>query len=177
MKALAVLTEVLNNSQQLQGGWQPSLVGSDAFFLGLHGDRALIYYKINLKKNKITDSISTIFRFYLSDFINPNTHQHQKPALWTLDTNLLTKHRTSGGQGPLVFKKEAREQLPDSLGSVDDLFDPRHTQCDVHGGYPSKVEGLQGHLGAWLTNALGTECTHCRAWLHLCPRRKRHRRG
>lgn len=50
MKALAVLTEVLNNPQQLQGGWQPSLVGSDAFFQlkGLHGDRALIYYKINL---------------------------------------------------------------------------------------------------------------------------------
>lgn len=67
-------------------------------------------------------------------------------------------------------------RVPDGLGSVDDLFDPGHTQGDVHGGHAGKVEGLQGHLGAWLTNALGTECTHCRTRLHLCPGREGHGR-
>lgn len=71
-----------------------------------------------------------------------------------------------------VSRKQTRAQLPDGLGSVDDLFDPRHTQGDVHGGYSCKVECLQSHLGAGLTNALCTECSYRRAWLHLCSRRK-----
>lgn len=68
-----------------------------------------------------------------------------------------------------------QRRAPDGLGSVDDLFDPGHTQGDVHGGHACEVESLQGHLSAWLTNALGTECAHCRTRLHLCPRRKRYR--
>lgn len=60
---------------------------------------------------------------------------------------------------------------PDGLGSIDDLFDPGHAQGDVHGGHTCKVESLQGHLGARLANALGTQRAHRRTWLHLCPRR------
>lgn len=71
-------------------------------------------------------------------------------------------------------QKKNGSRAPDGLGSIDDLFDPGHTQGDVHGGYTCKVERLQGHLGAWFTNALGTECAYCRTWLHLCPRRKRY---
>lgn len=65
-----------------------------------------------------------------------------------------------------------RRRAPDGLGSVDDLFDAGHTQGDVHGGHACKVESLQGHLGARLPNALGTEGTYRRPRLHLCPRRK-----
>ena len=60
-------------------------------------------------------------------------------------------------------------RAPDGLGGVDDLFDAGHAQGDVHGGHARKVESLQGHLGAWLANALGTERAHRRTWLHLCP--------
>lgn len=62
-------------------------------------------------------------------------------------------------------------EAPDSLGSIDDLFDPGHTESNVHGGHARKVESLQGHLGAWLTNALSTQRAHRRTWLHLRPRR------
>ena len=60
-------------------------------------------------------------------------------------------------------------RAPDGLGGVDDLFDAGHAQGDVHGGHAREVESLQGHLGARLTNALGTERAHCGTWLHLCP--------
>ena len=61
------------------------------------------------------------------------------------------------------------ENAPDVLGRVDDLLDARHPQRDVHGGHPGEVEGLQGHLGARLPDALGAHCPHGRARLHLCP--------
>lgn len=68
--------------------------------------------------------------------------------------------------------EEKRRQAPDGFGSVDDLFDAGHSQGDVHGGHACKVERLQGHLGARLADALGTECAYRRTGLHLCPRRK-----
>lgn len=37
---------------------------------------------------------------------------------------------------------------------------------DIHAGYTSKVEGLQGHLGAWLPNALSPHCPYCCARLN-----------
>lgn len=57
--------------------------------------------------------------------------------------------------------------IPDVLRSVDYLFDAWNPQSDVHGGYASKVEGFQGHLSAWLTNALSTKSPDSGARLHL----------
>lgn len=64
-------------------------------------------------------------------------------------------------------------RAPDGLGGVDDLFDAGHAQGDVHGSHARKVESLQGHLGARLANALGTERAHRGTWLHLCPEKTR----
>ena len=36
---------------------------------------------------------------------------------------------------------------------------------DIHAGYTSKMEGLQGHLSSWLPNALSSHCPHCCARL------------
>lgn len=58
-------------------------------------------------------------------------------------------------------------RIPDVFRSVDYLFNARNPQSDVHRGYPSKVEGFQGHLSTWLTNALSTQSPDSRAWLHL----------
>lgn len=63
--------------------------------------------------------------------------------------------------------------IPDILRSVDYLFDARNPQGDVHGGYASKVEGFQGHLSAWLANALSTKSPDSGAWLHLSSGWKR----
>ena len=40
---------------------------------------------------------------------------------------------------------------------------------DTHGRHSSKVERLEGHLGAGLADALGTNSTHRRARLDLGP--------
>lgn len=60
--------------------------------------------------------------------------------------------------------------IPDVLGGIDDLFDARNPQSDVHGCYASKVEGFQCHLSAGLSNALGTKGPYSWAWLHLSSR-------
>lgn len=57
--------------------------------------------------------------------------------------------------------------VPDVLGGVDDLFDARHAQGDVHGGHAGKVEGFQRHLSARLADALGAKSPDRRARLHL----------
>lgn len=44
----------------------------------------------------------------------------------------------------------------DPFRSVDDLFYSRHAERNVHGSDTRKVECLQGHLGPWLSNRLGT---------------------
>ncbi len=54
----------------------------------------------------------------------------------------------------------------DVLSSVDDLLDTWHTQGHVHAGYTSKVEGLEGHLGSWLTNTLCSKGAHSRPCTH-----------
>ena len=46
------------------------------------------------------------------------------------------------------------ELTPDGCSVVDDLLYPRHTECNVHCGYSSKVKGLKCHLCAWLSNRL-----------------------
>jgi len=51
--------------------------------------------------------------------------------------------------------------VPDVLGGIDDLFDARHPQSDVHGRHTSKVEGFQGHLSPGLSDALGTQGPDC----------------
>ena len=48
----------------------------------------------------------------------------------------------------------------DVLGSIDDLFDTRHTQCHIHAGDSSKMESLERHLSAGLTNTLSAKRTH-----------------
>lgn len=68
-----------------------------------------------------------------------------------------------------VSLSERQNNAPDILGRVDDLLDARHAQRDVHGRHAGEVEGLQGHLCAWLPNALGAQGPHGRAGLHLCP--------
>lgn len=46
---------------------------------------------------------------------------------------------------------------PDVFGGVDDLFNSRDPQCDVHGGDTSEVKGFEGHLSSRLTDALSTQ--------------------
>ena len=57
--------------------------------------------------------------------------------------------------------------IPDVLRGIDDLFDARYTQSDVHGRHAGKVESFQGHLSTRLSDALGTKGPHCGAGLHL----------
>ena len=40
-----------------------------------------------------------------------------------------------------------------SLGFVSDL-DPRYSLSDIHRGDASEMKRLQGHLGAWFSDAL-----------------------
>lgn len=47
--------------------------------------------------------------------------------------------------------------IPDVLRSVDYFFDAWDPESDIHGGYAGEVEGFQGHLSAWLTDALSTK--------------------
>ena len=89
--------------------------------------------------------------------------------------SFIVSYQSVGGKDMLytllvaLTKTDLYEHPPDVLGGVDDLLDAGHTQGDVHGGYSSEVEGLEGHLRARLPNALGTEGPHRRAWLHLSP--------
>ena len=48
----------------------------------------------------------------------------------------------------------------DVLGSVDDLLDTRHSKRHIHAGNTSKVEGLERHLCARLSNTLRPKSTH-----------------
>lgn len=49
---------------------------------------------------------------------------------------------------------------------VDDLFDPRHAQRDVHRRHAGEVERLQRHLCGRLADRLRAERAHSRAGLH-----------
>lgn len=60
---------------------------------------------------------------------------------------------------------------PDVFGCIDDLFDSRDSQSDVHGGDSSEVKRLEGHLSPRLPDALSTQSPDGRARLHLRPGR------
>ena len=49
----------------------------------------------------------------------------------------------------------------DLFGGIDDLPDARHSQCDVHGCHARKVERLQRHLCARLSDTLRPKRTDC----------------
>ena len=42
---------------------------------------------------------------------------------------------------------------------VDDLFDARNTQCDIHGSHSGEMERFQCHLRARFPDALSAEGT------------------
>lgn len=48
----------------------------------------------------------------------------------------------------------------DVLRPVDDLLDAGDSLRDVHGRHARKVERLERHLRAWLTDGLGADGTH-----------------
>lgn len=50
--------------------------------------------------------------------------------------------------------------------SIDDFFDTRNAQSDVHAGDTGKVEGLEGHLSPRLSDALSPDGPNCRACTH-----------
>ncbi len=52
------------------------------------------------------------------------------------------------------------------LSVVDDLIDTRNTLGDVHTRNTGEVESLEGHLGSWLTDALGCNGTDSLSGLH-----------
>ncbi len=60
---------------------------------------------------------------------------------------------------------------PDVFGCIDDLFDSRDSQSDVHGSDSSEVKRLEGHLSPRLPDALSTQSPDGRARLHLRPER------
>lgn len=60
---------------------------------------------------------------------------------------------------------------PYVFGCIDDLFDSRDSQSDVHGSDSSEVKRLEGHLSPRLPDALSTQSPDGRARLHLRPER------
>ena len=54
------------------------------------------------------------------------------------------------------------DRSADVLRAVDDLFDARDTERDVHTGNPGEMEGLQRHLCARLADGLSPESAHLR---------------
>lgn len=53
------------------------------------------------------------------------------------------------------------------LGDVDDFLETRHTQGHVLGGDTGEVEGVEGHLGGWFTEALGCKGANHLTWTDL----------
>ena len=68
----------------------------------------------------------------------------------------------------VALKSDRHDWCADLLRSVDDLFDPRNSQCDVHRGDASEMEGFQRHLCAWFTNRLRGDCSHRRTCRNEC---------
>lgn len=54
----------------------------------------------------------------------------------------------------------------DVLGVVDDLIDSWHSLCDIHARNTCEVEGLQRHLGGWLTDTLCSQRADGLSWLY-----------
>lgn len=54
----------------------------------------------------------------------------------------------------------------DVLGYVDDLLQARHTKRHVLGRHTGLMEGVQGHLGGWLSQRLRRDRTNHLAWVH-----------
>ena len=54
----------------------------------------------------------------------------------------------------VILQEHGDDGRADLLRGVDDFFDARHSEGDVHGGDAGEVKGLQGHLSSGLTDAL-----------------------
>mmetsp|Transcript_1049 Transcript_1049/g.2305 ORF Transcript_1049/g.2305 Transcript_1049/m.2305 type:complete len:342 (-) Transcript_1049:24-1049(-) len=72
-------------------------------------------------------------------------------------------------RGSLVVRSDEfrrHDGRSDLLRRVHNLLDAGHAKCDVHRCYASKVESLEGHLCPRLTDALRSNRTHGRSWIH-----------
>ena len=68
----------------------------------------------------------------------------------------------------VALQSDRHDWRADLLRSVDDLFDARNSQGDVHRGDASEMEGFQRHLCAWFTNRLRGDCSHRRTCRNEC---------
>jgi len=63
-------------------------------------------------------------------------------------------HDTCGDLTTFILESSPNNRCRDFLRSIDDFFNARYTQSDIHGGDTSEMESFQGHLSGGLSDRL-----------------------
>lgn len=130
----------------------------------LYKNDNVVWKQRSNRRNPSNSMVMNEFVFYLAAIISnefPETSRQSLKDEKAYLCLLCSYDRKNKGTSLLLYI------IPDVLGGINDLFDARHPQSDVHGCYTSKMESFQGHLSTGLPDALCTQGPHCWAWLHL----------